>query len=136
MEPKLILIVCDKNQRPVFERSLKEALDKERVPYEMVHSATAADAERTMHEAGFPHFVVCEKDAGDTDAGLNLLRKVRQTGQTFPFVVWNSSFSADDIAFVAALNGIPVTWDRPGGLARLTRYATTLLRGQPRDQAS
>lgn len=136
MEPKLILIVCPKTHQPVFERSLREALDKERIRYVFVHCDTAANAAASMDQAGYPDFVVCEKDAGSVDAYFDLLRKVRHAGESMPFVVWSTSFSSDATRLIADLNGLTVSWAKPGALARLNRYATTLLHGQRRKQAS
>ncbi len=136
MEPKLILIVCPKTHQPFFERSLREALDKERIRYVFAHCDTVADAAKTMDQAGYPDFVVCVKDASSADAYFDLLRKVRHAGESMPFVVWNASFSPEATELIASLSGLTVSLDKPGALARLNRYATTLLHGQRRKQAS
>ncbi|MEI6510549.1 MAG: hypothetical protein WCO25_00715 [Candidatus Uhrbacteria bacterium] len=132
MEPKLILIVCPKTHQTFFERSLREALDKERICYVFVHCDTVADAAASMDQAGYPDFVVCDKDAGAEDAYFDLLRKVRHAGESMPFVVWSTSFHPDTAGLITRLNALTVSWGTPGGLARLNRYAVTLLHGQRR----
>lgn len=136
MEPKIILIVSRKDSRKDLERTLREALGKECVPHEIFWQETHRAAIDHVNEAGFPDFIVAELDAGDADGGIQLLRHVRHVGRSMPVVIWDSTFTQDEARQIADLNGINVAWHQPRALFRLGRYATTLLHGQRRDQAS
>lgn len=131
METRRIFIVDENARLRAATRSgVIEAMRRAGIDHEVLEFRAADEAAACYDGTGAPALILCDKDSGDEDAGLTLLRHVRATGSAIPFILWGT-LTGDHRTLGAAQSAVCVSKDNDDALNAVCSTITRLLRGQP-----